>query len=590
MFRGPFLVTLQLLKGKGWVRTYSTRFRSAQEHHSHIPIKKIKSLFIVYFSIIMTSTEGQDVVLCRLCLNHVEHHCNLCHVDLCTPCIQKHLADKTKRHEIVQFINKKEGLIFPECKSHKQKLCEMFCNDCNEPACALCITTTHKKHDITDIGKIIKNIKQKISNDLTELEKTISPKYRNVTTDVSSADFDQVLSDIQHHEDKICKIVRDIGSHMRDEVYKQKQQSEQKNKEIQFLAAETEKELHRIMQNSKWVLKSYDAAAIMKYKSVNDKFRDRINKSGISCPSFLPGLIEQDQIRDIFGGLQMQKSIVSNKKPALKRRKTPVVSNTIQSPYGRKSSELWRIACEGAIKIWTSGDLNRISQIDRNGSVLKTIETEDTVIALSLDLHKDLVFILSVPDTKVFKFESNKVVTLLNLTNWCASGLCHTGNGNLLVSMRSRDRTQSKVVRYSGITQIREIQNDPQGNLLFSVGTTAVLHLIENGNGDVCVADCAGLSVVGVDLSGELRFQYMGNVTTFSKYTKFKPSKIINDSQQHILINDDSNDIVHIIDSDGNFIRYIKYPCNGGISVDIDHNLVVGERKTGKIRIIKYLE
>lgn len=221
---------------------------------------------------------------------------------------------------------------------------------------------------------------------------------------------------------------------------------------------------------------------------------------------------------------------------------------------------------------------------------MKTIETEDTVIALSLDLHKDLVFILSVPDTKVFKFESNKVVTLLNLTNWCASGLCHTGNGNLLVSMRSRDKTQSKVVRYSGITQIREIQNDPQGNPLFSVGTTAVLHLIENGNGDVCVADCAGLSVVGVDLSGELRFQYMGNVTIFSKYTKFKPSKIINDSQQHILINDDSNDIVHIIDSDGNFIRYITYPCNGGISVDIDHNLVVGERKTGKIRIIKYLE
>lgn len=163
-------------------------------------------------------------------------------------------------------------------------------------------------------------------------------------------------------------------------------------------------------------------------------------------------------------------------------------------------------------------------------------------------------------------------------------------NGNLLVSMRSKDKKQSKIVGYSGVTPIREIQNDTQGKPLFSVGTKAVLHLIENGNGDVCVADCAGLSVVGVGLSGELRFQYKGNVTTFSKYTKFKPSKIINDSQQRILINDDSNDIVHIIDSDGNFIRYIEYPCNGGISVDTDHNLVVGERKTGKIRIIKYLE
>lgn len=366
----------------------------------------------------MASTKGQDAVLCRMCPNPVEHHCNLCHLDLCTQCIPKHLADKTKRHEVVESIN---------------KLCEMFCNDCSEPTCALCITTTHKKHDITDIGKTIENIKQNISNDLTELENTISPKYKNVTADISSADFDQVLSNLQHHEDKICKIVRDIGSQMREEVSKQKQKSEQKNKEIQCLAAEIEKELNRIMQNSKLVLKSYDAAAIMEYKSVNDKFRDGINKSRIPCPSFLPGLIEQDQIREIFGELQMPESIVSNKKfkPALKMRKSPVVSNTIQSPCGRKRSELWRIACEGSNKFWTSGNLNRVSQIDSNGSVLKTIEIEDTVISLSLDIHKDLVFIVNVlADTKVFKFESNKVVTLLNLTNWCASGLCHTMNGN----------------------------------------------------------------------------------------------------------------------------------------------------------------
>lgn len=218
------------------------------------------------------------------------------------------------------------------------------------------------------------------------------------------------------------------------------------------------------MQNSKLVLKSYDAAAILKYKSVNDKFSDGINESGMPCPTFLPGLIEQDQIREIFGELQMPKSIVSNKKPVLKMRKTPVVSKAIQSPYGRKRSELWRIACEGSNKFWTSGNLNRISQIDSNGSVLKTIEIEDTVIALSLDIHKDLVFIVNVlADTKVLKFENNKVVTLLNLTNWCASGLCHAVNGNLLVSMRSKDKKQSKVVRYSGITQIREIQNDTQG-------------------------------------------------------------------------------------------------------------------------------
>lgn len=64
---------------------------------------------------------------------------------------------------------------------------------------------------------------------------------------------------------------------------------------------------------------------------------------------------------------------------------------------------------------------------------------------------------------------------------------------------------------------------------------------------------------------------------------------IVNDKFFQILINDTLNDILHIIDCDGNFIRYIECSCTG-ISVDTDHNLIVGEKTPGKIRIIKYLE
>lgn len=134
------------------------------------------------------------------------------------------------------------------------------------------------------------------------------------------------------------------------------------------------------------------------------------------------------------------------------------------------------------------------------------------------------------------------------------------------------------------------IETDKWGKPLFSVQHTAVLHLTENGNGDICVADFAGLAVVVVDSTGDLQFKYWGNIKTPLKRNLFNPSKIVNDNKLHILINDTLNDTVHIIDCDGNFIRYIEYPCRGGISVDTDHNLVVGELTTGKIRIIKYLE
>lgn len=58
---------------------------------------------------------------------------------------------------------------------------------------------------------------------------------------------------------------------------------------------------------------------------------------------------------------------------------------------------------------------------------------------------------------------------------------------------------------------------------------------------------------------------------------------IVNDGNFNIFIGDYLNKIVYIIDCDGIFICYIEYLCIGGISIDIDYNLVVGEFFIGKI-------
>lgn len=254
----------------------------------------------------MSTFQGQDVVCCQLCPNPVEHHCNLCFVDLCSSCISVHMTDKTKKHEVVEFINKKEGPILPACKYHNKNRCEMFCKDCNEATCVLCITSTHKRHDIADIGGIIENIKHQIYADLTELENDIAPAYRNVMAGVPSAEFDKVLSAIQNQEDAICKIVRDIGSQLREEVTKHKIQSKE-NKETESLAERTEKELNAIILNSRSVLKSSDVTAIMSYESRNQIFKECYNKLGLFYPNYLPGRIRNEQIYEMFGGFQMNK-------------------------------------------------------------------------------------------------------------------------------------------------------------------------------------------------------------------------------------------------------------------------------------------
>lgn len=529
----------------------------------------------------MASTQGQDVVLCQLCPNPVEHHCNLCCVDLCSPCTLKHLADKTNRHEIVEFINRKKGHVLPECDTHKKNRCELYCKDCHKPACALCVTTTHKKHNFTDIGEIIEDSKQRIIRDLAELKNVIVPKYRNVTTGVFSSEYEKVLIAIQYQEDEICKEVRDIGSKMRDDVTKQKRKSDQKHKEIQDLAAKAEKELFGIINISENILKSSDATSIMTYESRNDNFRNNLKETDLPSPYFLPGLITREKVLDMFGGLKMQEGIVTNKH----LNTTPVVLITIKSRW-----ELWTIACDGTERFWISSSFGMIGQIDKKETMVKNLKTPGIVIGLSIDAEQNPLFIVGWADTKIYKIINNKVVTLLDLFDWYPRGIFHKMNGELLVSMRSEDKKRSKILRYSGKTEIQVIEKDSQGNSLLSVDCDFALRLTENGNENICVADYNGKVVVVLNSSGVLRFKYNGNIATVSKPRLFGPSTIVTDEILQILISDTLNNSVHVIDCEGNFIRYIEYPCTGGISVDADHNLVAGEETTKIIRVIKYLE
>ncbi|XP_061165588.1 uncharacterized protein LOC133174482 [Saccostrea echinata] len=537
----------------------------------------------------MGSAQGQDIIRCQMCSNPVEHHCNLCHVDLCLSCIQKHMADKSRKHEVVEYASRKQqAAALPTCRAHKKNRCETYCKDCKIPICILCMMGSHKKHEFTDINEILQRHKQQIIADIKELENTIVPKYRNINPTTTATEFYKVLSAIKEQEDEICRAVREAGLQLTDEVIRLKKEVTAKNKGSQTLAEKAEKQLSQIIQENKDILKANDAIAIINYQSRNEDFRNGPELPRLSCPELLPGIIKQDQITDMLGFL----TIGVKKKPGgLKMMDEPAIISTIQSPYGLNQL-LWGVQCVGRDKILTSGDDNTITQMDRTGSIIKTIHTNDNVWAMTINMLQEPVFSLAKRSPNdIYIYTKNKVqVLLFSKPDWCPVGLCYTVNGHLLVSMRSMDETQSCVVRYSGIKENQKIQYDSKEQPLFSTNVGFVLLLAENGNKDICVADSAGKAVVVVDSSGRLRFKYQGNFSSQSKNTEFRPFHIATDVKSQILICENINRVVHIIDYDGNFVRYIKHPCDGGLSIDTDHNLVIGDEKTGKIHTIKYLK
>ncbi|XP_052692032.1 uncharacterized protein LOC128170098 [Crassostrea angulata] len=156
-------------------------------------------------------------------------------------------------------------------------------------------------------------------------------------------------------------------------------------------------------------------------------------------------------------------------------------------------------------------------------------------------------------------------------------------NGDILVGMHTDG--EAKVNRYNKTgTEIQNIQRDNEGQELYRIP----FYITENINGDVCVSDFNKHAVVVVDKSGQRRFSYTGQSSTFT------PCGIYTDVLGHILVCDDDSNTVHLLNQDGRFLSLlltqqtgIKYSCS--VCVDDDNNLWVGQ--WGNIvKVYKYLK
>nr|XP_022298582.1 uncharacterized protein LOC111107599 [Crassostrea virginica] len=339
---------------------------------------------------------------------------------------------------------------------------------------------------------------------------------------------------------------------------------------------------------------SNEVSSIIQYSSKNEEFRKLPPKVHESIAKFIPKQIEREELCSLIGKLTplyttLEERVFTAKKPNTSVRELldePEPLNTIKTRHGHLRS----VSCLNLEQIWTHGRSAYIKCFNIQGVLQKTIKTKvgEKPRDIAVDTTGSLLY-CDLKTRSVFKVKNGKTEEIITLQGWSPNSLCVTSSGDLLVAMYSDDQTQSKVVRYSGSTVAQTIQFDEEGQPLYS-GNGSIKYISENRNLDNCVADYGAGAVVVVNQAGKLRFKYNGHSSP-TKSKSFQPCGITTDSQSGILISGGGNHCIHILDKDGQFLRYIDN-CDlrnpHGLSVDRDDKLFVCELFEDNVKEIRY--
>uniref|UniRef100_K1Q3G4 Tripartite motif-containing protein 2 n=1 Tax=Magallana gigas TaxID=29159 RepID=K1Q3G4_MAGGI len=516
----------------------------------------------------MAKRWAQDVLRCRLCETPgPPMYCDICHIHLCKACVGEHLSDQSKEHKVLPFEQRGSSLNYPNCHKHSAIQCGLHCEQCDIPICSLCVSGEHSGHKAVETVKHFESKKELLEKVMQELQISIYPKYQEVasTIPIHKANINKnswkLITAIDKHGEALHRevdtVIQKLKSDLNEMDTKHLAVLNKKENEI----TGTIDEITQIIADLKKLLHSNDFGSL----------------SALSIKTEA-----QVYIMDFLG-------IMSSATDNL-LIDAPRILTDINIEYDRKSttSRLCNVFCLSDEEVWTRGQDYNINLYNLQGELVKSVQTKsgNTPRDIAVTRSGDLVYTDS-RDRSVNIVKNTQIETVISLRGWTPLSVCSTSSGDLLVVMNSDDDKQTKVVRYSGSTEKQSIQYDDKGQPLYSSGGYTK-YISENRNLDICVSDNEARAVVVVNQAGKLRFTYTGHPPTSKG---FNPYGITTDSQSRILTTDCKNHRIHILNQDGQFLRFIDN-CHlqnpWGLCVDTRDNLFVAEYITGKVKRIQY--
>ncbi|XP_062609251.1 uncharacterized protein LOC134270998 [Saccostrea cucullata] len=548
------------------------------------------------------------------CERNCEFYCNLCHTRLCKQCSYEHQrSSETESHEIVLYQQRKRQLPTEKCKIHPTKDIELLCEECKIPICSKCTATSaHRGHTFTDLESIYTDKFSHCQGEIAKIHDYFLPTSKDLQKEINGditevkKIIDNIRTSMKAEAESIKSLVDKVTSENMEEVNKIEQSLLEKlndqettiEKYIAYLN-DLDKKFHVYLSSLKPT--ELFTAEDMKIECIPETTKPVM-------PVFTAGKYNKEDIAKLLGKktfpnmkeemrkvqpLKEKKSTSYLKATSYQVMKDSKLTSNMKQTLSLTSSvtevrkftvpgvgNVWHMSLDQSGRLWISDIAGNLVQTDLQGNQLQKIQTSSIYGYHTVTQDGDLIF------TDKNKTVINRITLDNNITEVIKTGdwvplSIHSShiNGDLLVGMRKIG--ESKITRYNKTgKQLQNIQRDNKGQELY----TAPYYITENINGDICTSDLAKMAVVVVNKSGQHRFSYKGQGSSFN------PHGICADVLGHILVCHLLN--IHILDQDGRFLTLLTpKQVSSPISVCLvdENNLYVGEaNKT--VNVIKYLQ
>ncbi|KAJ8321387.1 hypothetical protein KUTeg_001069 [Tegillarca granosa] len=519
---------------------------------------------------------------CETCeVNNITFKCLNCDEMLCESCKNIHLKSKmAKNHKVVSLVNAEiyqRNETETKCPTHTTEDLLMYCNSCQVPICRDCITSgSHHNHEMVKIENVIDNKYSELKKLITQ-SKEKSSKYEKIvkTIDKNSQEFSmsvsQKITEVKVRNNQLKAALDRIESEYIKHLQETDTENLKKMTEFKKSLQIDMTDLNQLIQECE-VKEGNKNKEIVQFvtdvKQKMEKYRP-CDPPDVGCPpDFETRNVNDQELKDLFGQLNSKSALIVNS-PLPQNRNIPSAILVIDAKIvGSFTSDKTRVVTTGYDQawLWIAG-CKGISLVTSDGKVIQDINTDFGVVEADVSASGDLLVTVCW-GYKVKKLTSHKTFTDIYTAaeGHYTQGITVTDTGNVLVALYKHN--DSKLVEITTSRQhIRTIQHDTVDKKLLFVNPNFIC---TNINGDIIVSDNRD-KVVAVNKSGTKRFIYDGKERKLQK--SFGPWDVVTDKYGNIIITDNNNSVVHVLNQDGKFIKYLitrEHGCNKPFGMDID--------------------